>query len=54
MYVGHGLVVNAYDSSTGVILQPLAEWADEITHIRHIAGPAAQPTPDATLAEAAP
>ncbi|MBN9757762.1 NlpC/P60 family protein [Pseudonocardia sp. Ae707_Ps2] len=54
MYVGHGLVINAYDSSTGVVLQPLSDWADEITHVRHIAGPASQPAPDAALAEAAP
>ncbi|KAA1017489.1 NlpC/P60 family protein [Pseudonocardia sp. EV170527-09] len=36
MYVGHGLVVNAYDTSQGVILQPLADWADEVTHIRRV------------------
>ena len=61
MYVGNGLVVNAYDSSTGVILQPLSDWADKITHVRHIAGPAgasaAAPVPAAraetALAEAA-
>ncbi|MBP2371983.1 C40 family peptidase [Pseudonocardia parietis] len=53
MYVGHGMVVNAYDSSTGVILQPLSAWADEITHIRHIAGPPGQPAPDAALAQSA-
>nr|WP_255426053.1 C40 family peptidase [Pseudonocardia sp. C8] len=54
MYVGHGLVVNAYDSSTGVVVQPLSEWADKITHIRHIAGPPGRPAPPAALAEAAP
>lgn len=61
MYVGNGLVVNAYDSSTGVILQPLSDWADKITHVRHIAGPAGAPAPapvpaaraDTALAEAA-
>ena len=61
MYVGNGLVVNAYDSSTGVILQPLSDWTDKITHVRHIAGPAgasaAAPVPAAraetALAEAA-
>ncbi|WP_226367363.1 C40 family peptidase [Pseudonocardia sp. ICBG162] len=59
MYVGNGLVVNAYDSTTGVILQPLSDWADQITHIRHITGPAgvsagpARPS-DAVLAEATP
>ncbi|ALE77030.1 hypothetical protein FRP1_30510 (plasmid) [Pseudonocardia sp. EC080625-04] len=54
MYVGQGLVVNAYDSSTGVVLQPLSDWAAEITHVRHIAGPAGQPAPATALAEAAP
>ena len=49
MYVGGGLVVNAYDTSTGVVLQPLSDWADEIIAVRHIAGPsgggAAAPAP---------
>lgn len=54
MYVGQGLVVNAYDSATGVVLQPLSDWADEITHVRHIAGPAGAPAPPAALAGAAP
>ncbi|MBN9739464.1 NlpC/P60 family protein [Pseudonocardia sp. P1] len=54
MYVGDGLVVNAYDSSTGVVLQPLSDWADEITHVRHIAGPTGASAPPAALAEAAP
>lgn len=44
MYAGHGLIVNTYDTTTGVILQPLSDWADEITHIRHITGPVG-PTP---------
>ena len=43
IYVGQGLVVNAYSEQTGVIIQPLADWADQITHVRHIAGPAGQP-----------
>jgi len=43
MYVGHGLVVNAYDTSQGVILQPLADWADEVTHIRRVHQPAPEP-----------
>lgn len=58
MYVGNGLVVNAYDSSTGVILLPLSDWADKITHVRHIAGPAGVPAPPgpvtAALAEVGP
>ena len=39
MYVGHGLIVNAYDTTRGVILQPLTEWENEITHIRRVHGP---------------
>ena len=53
MYAGHGIVVNAYDSSTGVILEPLSNWADQIVAVRHIAGPSsAQPT--SVLTEGAP
>lgn len=58
MYVGDGLVVNAYDTSTGVVLQPLSDWADEVVAVRHIAGPAGQPVPaapvTAALADATP
>ncbi|MBW0106080.1 C40 family peptidase, partial [Pseudonocardia sp. KRD291] len=56
MYVGNGLVVNAYDSSTGVVLQPLSDWSDEVVAVRHIAGPAGQPAPPVTaaLADATP
>ena len=54
MYVGHGMVINAFSEQTGVIVQPLSDWADEITHVRHIAGPSEQPAPDAALAEATP
>ncbi|ANY10135.1 C40 family peptidase [Pseudonocardia sp. HH130630-07] len=39
MYVGGGLVVNAYDSATGVVLQPLSDWEGEVTGVRHVAGP---------------
>lgn len=52
MYVGHGLVVNAYDTSTGVVIQPLADWAGQITHVRHVAGPAGAPAALAALAAA--
>lgn len=34
LYVGHGLVINAYDSATGVITQPLSAWAHDIVAIR--------------------
>ncbi|MEQ3552874.1 C40 family peptidase [Pseudonocardia nematodicida] len=54
MYVGGGLVVNAYDSATGVILQPLSDWADQITHIRRIAGPNGEPAANPALARATP
>lgn len=43
MYIGNGLVVNAYDEKTGVVLQPLSDWADKVVAVRHIAGPAAPP-----------
>jgi hypothetical protein len=39
MYVGHGLVVDARDSATGVVLQPLADWAGRVVGVRHVAGP---------------
>ncbi|WP_406690522.1 C40 family peptidase [Saccharopolyspora sp. ID03-671] len=40
MYAGHGVIVNAYDSSTGVILERLDAWADQIVTIRRVAEPA--------------
>lgn len=43
IYAGQGIVVNAYSSSTGVILVPLADMADRIVTIRHIAGPVGEP-----------
>ncbi len=58
MYVGHGLVVNAYDTTRGVVLQPLAEWAEQVTHIRRVhtptPAPAGPPAPAATAAGATP
>ncbi|NMI00623.1 C40 family peptidase [Pseudonocardia sp. K10HN5] len=53
MYAGGGIVVNAYDSSTGVILEPLDRWADKIVAIRHIAGPSGAPPSTSVLAEGA-
>ncbi|MEV4734815.1 NlpC/P60 family protein [Saccharopolyspora sp. NPDC049426] len=44
MYAGHGVIVNAYDSSTGVILERLDAWADQIVAIRRVAEPTT-PTP---------
>ncbi|WP_226358766.1 C40 family peptidase [Pseudonocardia sp. ICBG601] len=54
MYVGHGLIVNAYDTNRGVVLQPLTEWESDITHIRRVHTPATAPTgPPAPAAAAA-
>jgi hypothetical protein len=39
MYAGHGLIVDAYDTGTGVILEPLSAWASTIVAIRRIADP---------------
>ncbi|UJW32546.1 C40 family peptidase [Saccharothrix sp. AJ9571] len=46
MYAGHGLIVNAFDSHTGVILQPLDDWTGDVVAIRRIAEPT---TPSPTL-----
>ncbi|OLL89047.1 hypothetical protein Ae406Ps2_6295 [Pseudonocardia sp. Ae406_Ps2] len=55
MYVGHGMIVNAYDTTRGVILQPLTEWESDITHIRrvHAAPPAGAAAPAGVPASAA-
>ncbi|OLM28400.1 hypothetical protein Ae717Ps2_6459c [Pseudonocardia sp. Ae717_Ps2] len=55
MYVGHGMIVNAYDTTRGVILQPLTDWANDITHIRrvHAAPPAGAVAPAGVPASAA-
>jgi hypothetical protein len=50
MYIGHGLVVDAYDTSTGVILSPVSKWAPKIVTIRHIAGPSGEPASSPALA----
>jgi hypothetical protein len=39
MYAGHGLIVDAYDTDTGVILEPLSAWTSKIVAIRRIADP---------------
>lgn len=39
MYAGHGLIVDAYDTGTGVILEPLSAWTSKIVAIRRIADP---------------
>lgn len=46
IYAGHGLLVNAYDESTGVILERLDKWAPQIVAIQRVAepfGPAPEP-----------
>ncbi|OXM43433.1 hypothetical protein CFP75_38310 [Amycolatopsis alba DSM 44262] len=45
MYAGHGLIVNAYDSSTGVILEPLSAWSGKIVMIRRVTDPST-PSPN--------
>jgi hypothetical protein len=54
MYVGHGVVVDAYDSSTGVIVSPLSKWTPQIVTIRHVAGPVGEPSTSSALAAGAP
>ncbi|WP_226358707.1 C40 family peptidase [Pseudonocardia sp. ICBG601] len=56
MYVGHGLVINAYDTTRGVVLQPLTEWESDITHIRRVHAPAPTnaPAPAAAAAGTTP
>jgi cell wall-associated NlpC family hydrolase len=38
LYAGDGLVINAYDSATGVIVQPLSSWANQVVAIRRPVG----------------
>ncbi|MEB3371312.1 C40 family peptidase [Saccharopolyspora mangrovi] len=45
MYAGHGVIVNAYDSSTGVILERLDAWAPQVVSIRRIAELTTPPPP---------
>jgi cell wall-associated NlpC family hydrolase len=54
MYAGNGIIVNAYDDTTGVILQPVAQWADQVVAVRHIAGPVGEPAAGSVLAAGAP
>lgn len=42
MYAGHGLIVNSYDAKTGVVLERLSAWSDEIVAVRRVHEP--QPT----------
>ncbi|KAA9164065.1 NlpC/P60 family protein [Amycolatopsis acidicola] len=36
LYLGHDLIIDASDSSTGVILEPLTAWANDIVAIRRV------------------
>ncbi|WP_158892586.1 C40 family peptidase [Amycolatopsis anabasis] len=45
LYAGHNLIVNSYDSSTGVILEPLSAWADKVVAIRRVAEPSTPSPP---------
>jgi len=44
MYIGHGLVIDAHDSRSGVIVSSLSAWVPKIVTVRHIAGPSGTPT----------
>lgn len=39
MYAGSGVIVDAYDTSKGVILEKLTAWQNKIVAVRHITGP---------------
>lgn len=39
MYAGDGVIVDAYDTSKGVILEKLTTWQNKIVAVRHITGP---------------
>jgi len=58
IYAGAGLVIDAYDSTKGVIVERLATWAPKVVAIRRVAQhptPAPAPVPNpAILAEGNP
>ncbi len=54
MYIGSGLIVNAVDSATGIIAQPLSDWDGQVVGVRHIAGPAERAAPVGAGLAAAP
>lgn len=39
MYIGHGLLINAYDQDSGVIVERLSAWRAEIVAIRRVHQP---------------
>jgi cell wall-associated NlpC family hydrolase len=52
LYAGHGVLVSANDSRSGVVLRPLADWAGQIVTIRHVAGPTGEPSTSPALSGA--
>jgi cell wall-associated NlpC family hydrolase len=57
IYAGAGLVIDAYDSTHGVIVERLTTWAPKVVAIRHVSAtptpPPAAPVNPAVLAEGA-
>jgi hypothetical protein len=53
IYAGSGLVVDAYDSTRGVIVEKLSTWAPKVVAIRRVTSPAAPPPPASTSVLAA-
>jgi cell wall-associated NlpC family hydrolase len=47
LYIGHGLLINAYDQDSGVIVERLSAWKAEIVAIRRVHQPATSDTPGA-------
>ncbi|WP_020502323.1 C40 family peptidase [Sciscionella marina] len=43
MFAGSGLIVNAYDETKGVILEPLTAWQTKVSAIRRVAPPRSGP-----------
>jgi cell wall-associated NlpC family hydrolase len=41
LYAGRGLVIDAYDSRRGVIVEQLSSWAPKIVAVRRVSGPTA-------------
>jgi hypothetical protein len=57
IYAGAGLVINAYDSTHGVIVERLTTWAPKVVSVRRVSTPTPTPPPGPTpavLAEGTP
>jgi len=39
IYAGDGVIVDAYDTQKGVIVEPTGAWANQVVAVRHITGP---------------